>query len=452
MEPGIYFDISNEDYHAGEGVSKSQLDLLAKTPALLQWVKVAPEDEEKKSALDMGTALHCLLLEPDEFRKRFIIAPAFNRRTNQGKADEEAFLKKVADSGATVMTAEEGRKLQLMRESAMAHPTARWLLETKGHCEVSMYWNDNETGELCRIRPDKWLPNHRIIIDVKKVADMDRFARHVDEFRYHVQDAMYREGALCTTGEQHSFVFLAVSESIDCGRYPVRVFELDPHDAAAGSALFKRDLNTYHRCRQSDEWNGIETLKRPDWARKQDKELMNLEDQNTQSRVLEDFEVVSSPLELPVCDLIERVPLLTPEQLSEVYRQVERIELFCNAIRERVYNDLNTGLSVPGFKLVSAPQGDDEWSDEEAARALLKDQFRYKMEEVFDFKLISPTKAEKLIKKASPRRWPKVEALITRADGKPTVAPESDPRPALNINPVNDFDDVSDDALAADLI
>ncbi|EGS0474857.1 DUF2800 domain-containing protein, partial [Salmonella enterica] len=55
-------------------------------------------------------------------------------------------------------------------------------------------------------------------------------------------------------------------------------------------------------------------------------------------------------------------------------------------------------------------------------------------------------------KKASPRRWTKVEALITRADGKPTVAPESDPRPALNINPVNDFDDVSDDALAADLI
>ncbi|HBD8435532.1 TPA: DUF2800 domain-containing protein, partial [Escherichia coli] len=101
---------------------------------------------------------------------------------------------------------------------------------------------------------------------------------------------------------------------------------------------------------------------------------------------------------------------------------------------------------------VTGKQGNRAWSDEEAARALLKDQFRYKTEEVFDLKLISPTKAEKLIKKASPRRWSKVEALITRADGKPTVVPESDPRPALNINPVNDFDDVSDDTLAADLI
>lgn len=69
MKPGIYFDISNEDYHAGDGVSKSQLDMVAKNPALLKWVQAAPEDEEKKSALDMGTALHCLLLEPWRVRQ-----------------------------------------------------------------------------------------------------------------------------------------------------------------------------------------------------------------------------------------------------------------------------------------------------------------------------------------------------------------------------------------------
>lgn len=57
--------------------------------------------------------------------------------------------------------------------------------------------------------------------------------------------------------------FLAVSESIDCGRYPVRVFELDAQDVDAGHALFRRDLNTYHECRINDEWGGVEIIKRP---------------------------------------------------------------------------------------------------------------------------------------------------------------------------------------------
>lgn len=157
MEPGVYFSLSNAEYHSGAGISKSQLDMVALSPALLKWQKSAPVDEEKLQALDMGTALHCLLLEPDEFDKRFIVAPAFNRRTTAGKAAEAEFLTECRSMGMIVMDAEQGRKLKLMRDSALAHPAARWLLEAEGHCEASIYWNDDETGELCRIRPDKFL-------------------------------------------------------------------------------------------------------------------------------------------------------------------------------------------------------------------------------------------------------------------------------------------------------
>lgn len=106
---------------------------------------------------------------------------------------------------------------------------------------------------------------------------------------------------------------------------------------------------------------------------------------------------------------------------------------------------------MPGFKLVTGKQGNRVWSDDALAEEMLK-SFRLKQEQMYSQKVISPTQAEKLLKKDSPRRWTKVEALITRAEGKSTIAPESDPRPALNVNPVNDFDDVSDDAIAADLI
>jgi len=37
------------------------------------------------------TALHCLLMEPEQFDNRFIIASEFNRRANEGKPNENVF-------------------------------------------------------------------------------------------------------------------------------------------------------------------------------------------------------------------------------------------------------------------------------------------------------------------------------------------------------------------------
>ncbi|EJJ4531135.1 PD-(D/E)XK nuclease-like domain-containing protein, partial [Salmonella enterica] len=268
IQPGIYYDIPNEAYHAGPGVSKSQLDDIAVCPAFYQWRKAAPVDTEKTKALDMGTALHCRLLEPDEFKNRFIIAPEFNRRTTAGKEEEKAFLENCANSGKTVMTAEDGRKLELMYGSVMAHPGCRALLEAEGKTESSIYWTDTETGELCRIRPDKFLTNSPLILDVKKVTDMSRFARHVEEFRYHVQAAMYCEGWKAYSGETPRFAFLAVSESIDCGKYPVHLYILEDEHHDIGYSLFRRDLNTYHECKSSNKWGwGFEVIERPYWAR-----------------------------------------------------------------------------------------------------------------------------------------------------------------------------------------
>ncbi|KJO46336.1 DUF2800 domain-containing protein [Klebsiella aerogenes] len=164
-----------------------------------------------------------------------------------------------------------------------------------------------------------------------------------------------------------------------------------------------------------------------------------------------DFDDLTAPIGELVTSAIARVPMLTNEQLAEIYGQADFLESWLKAIRDRVNSELNAGHPVPGFKLVTGKQGNRAWRDEVEAEELLK-SFRLKQDQMYSQKVISPTQAEKLLKKESPRRWTKVEALITRSDGKPTIAPESDPRPALNVNPVNDFDDVSEDAIASDLI
>ncbi|EGG2771689.1 exonuclease VIII, partial [Salmonella enterica] len=174
IQPGIYYDIPNEAYHAGPGVSKSQLDDIADTPAIYLWRKNAPVDTEKTKSLDTGTAFHCRILEPEEFSKRFIIAPEFNRRTSAGKEEEKTFLEECARTGRTVLTAEEGRKIELMYQSVMALPLGQWLVESGGYAESSVYWEDPETGILCRCRPDKIIPEFHWIMDVKTTADIQR--------------------------------------------------------------------------------------------------------------------------------------------------------------------------------------------------------------------------------------------------------------------------------------
>lgn len=132
------------------------------------------------------------------------------------------------------------------------------------------------------------------------------------------------------------------------------------------------------------------------------------------------------------------------DKLGKLYAAIPLLESWIKAIDSAVHQKLHAGETVEGFKLVQGKQGNRTWANAEEAEALLK-SMRLKTEEMYDLKLISPTTAEKL-KKAEvigPRQWTKVEALITRADGKPTVAPENDKRPALDVNPQNDFDDLT---------
>jgi exodeoxyribonuclease VIII len=155
MKEGIYYDISNEDYHHGLGISKSQLDLINEMPAEYIWSKEAPVDEEKIKPLEIGTALHCLLLEPDEYHKRYKIGPDVNRRTNAGKEKEKEFFDMCEKEGITPITHDDNRKLMIMRDSALAHPIAKWCLKADGVSESSIYWTDKETDVLCRCRPDR---------------------------------------------------------------------------------------------------------------------------------------------------------------------------------------------------------------------------------------------------------------------------------------------------------
>ena len=151
-------------------------------------------------------------------------------------------------------------------------------------------------------------------------------------------------------------------------------------------------------------------------------------------------------------DIIARGELPTPGNagyqpsmavLERNMQVVDLIEDWCRANRAELHRRLLAGETSTLFKLVQGKQGNREWVSKDEAEKAMK-AMRLKLDEMYKQTIISPTDAEKLLAKNNPRRWSALQKLITRSEGKPHVAPMSDKRPALVIQPVdNDFDDIT---------
>lgn len=159
--------------------------------------------------------------------------------------------------------------------------------------------------------------------------------------------------------------------------------------------------------------------------------------------------VIKKPTIRPALDGAEaRLAALDDEHLAVCMDAVDLVEGWCKAVRAETERKLLAGHLLPGWKLVEGKQGNRKFSDEVEAESMMK-AFRLKREEMYDFVLISPTSAEKLVtqvdEKGKPilgaKQWAKLQKLITRSDGKPSVAPASDKRPAWTPPKVeNDFE------------
>lgn len=168
--------------------------------------------------------------------------------------------------------------------------------------------------------------------------------------------------------------------------------------------------------------------------------------EDVSTTVFSDFEVIGNPHETAT-----PVPLPAGAGLLASYMgKLELIEDWCRSVRAEVDRRLHAGDEVPGFKLVAGKKGNRAWADKAAVLEALK-SMRLKHEQMYEYTLISPTGAEKLLKADSPKRWKTLQEHITQADGKPHVAPASDPRPALTVAAVaDDFEAIGAQPVNAD--
>lgn len=130
----------------------------------------------------------------------------------------------------------------------------------------------------------------------------------------------------------------------------------------------------------------------------------------------------------------------TPEQLGRIVNSAPALLKLLEDCKDHAFKLLMSGAEVPGCKLVEG-KSNRQWSDEEAVAKMLKR--RLTADEFTPRKLVSPSAAFKLLKtkgeEVTDKYLEKLEGLVVKPKGGPTLVSADDPRPPFDSNPISDM-------------
>lgn len=263
--PNVYPGVPFAEYQQWDAVNNSLLwKLKTRSPAHAIYEKLHPS--EPTPALVFGQALHGIILEPTTWDDRFAVRPKCDRRTKEGRALYEAFAESLCDRQE--ITDDDYAAIEEIA-TAVRGQQCRELI-CSGRSEVSIVWEDRETGILCKgrldyERADGW--NHWIV-DVKTTEDASEygFGLSIAKYGYYQAAAMYCDGWKAITGDDSMFVWLAVEKKPP---YVTKVWECHEDLLAAGQNSYHEALRICDRCLKDDLWpaygDGPDIITGPEW-------------------------------------------------------------------------------------------------------------------------------------------------------------------------------------------
>jgi exodeoxyribonuclease VIII len=239
-------------------ISKSGLDLINRAPAHYYERYLNPKaiPQKETPALIIGSAVHCAVLEPKEFGKRYAVGPRVDKRTKAGKEEWEQFLQ--TSAGYIQLDSETATLCERIMEAVRAFPASKYFLK-EGTAEQTITWTDEAIGVDCKARLD-WLTPDNIIVDLKTTDDASPrgFAQSVRKYRYDVQAAFYSDGLEQATGRTcEGFFFIAVEKSAP---FLCAVYYISADDIQEAREKYQKNLLTYRMCKESGIWNGYSEI------------------------------------------------------------------------------------------------------------------------------------------------------------------------------------------------
>jgi len=282
LKEGIYYDISNDDYHADRTmITKSWLDRVAKTPLHLR--QYLDGTTEKTLALILGSAVDCLVFEPAKFETLFVQGPMIGKTSKAGKEEWADAIKAAAASNRTIIESHlkvhHWDNCHKMAEEIMGNAKMREILQ-EGVGQAVFITQDDATGLWVKCKPDWWCDSLADITDLKTAENAApfEFARSIANYRYHIQDAFYSDIIEKVTGKPHSFKFAVLekpNKDAEPNRDLMAFYELPESERNAGRDTYQSDLAAIAFAYDTGEWPGysnrVLSIERPRWSQSRDK-------------------------------------------------------------------------------------------------------------------------------------------------------------------------------------
>jgi hypothetical protein len=248
IEPGLY-DIPADLYHRdpipGGSLSASGAKVLADCPARYGYLLDHPQPF--KAAFEFGTAAHTVVLGDGP---ELVVVDAEIWNTKDVKAEVAA----IREAGGIPLKPADHLRICDMAEALAAHAEASEIFTPgSGVAEQSIFWPDGPMWWRSRydwLRPD-------LLADYKTTRSVhpDYLGKAVHEFGYHIQEHVYRRGAieLGLLPDGASFKFVCQEKQPP---YLVTVAELDPMARYVGAQLTNLAASRYLYGRETGHWPG----------------------------------------------------------------------------------------------------------------------------------------------------------------------------------------------------
>jgi len=200
--------------------------------------KERDKDDEKKYIV--GSAFHCLVLEPEKFNLDFAVAPECDMRTNVGKADFKDFTNR--NTGKKILSLAQLKEAQIMLENVRQNPDAVNLLD-------NAIMREQKEAYLLhgfKLHAVKDLASADFVADLKstKSAEYWSFYRSARDYNYGLQAAIY------LSNQPHADFFWIATDAKNCIVYPITNTAIE-----RGQRMLENTLTKLRECVFKNEWH-----------------------------------------------------------------------------------------------------------------------------------------------------------------------------------------------------